>query len=333
MASRVELVFRDATRERLPAESCLLAAISGGADSIALMHLLLLFAPRRRWTLVLAHLDHGLRRSSATDRRFVERLANKFDLKCISKRRDVATERRKDESLEEAARRVRRGFLLESAKSVSATAIVTAHHRDDQAETVLMRLLRGVGPSSLRGIDAAGPGPFVRPLLTLGRRDLRDWLERRGHLWREDRSNRDLRFDRNRVRHQLMPLLEQSFNACAADHLVRVADQLRVDSSYLDRLAERAYRRLSRKSTKTGPTLDAPGLARQDPAIAGRVALLALREAGVDPPQGDLPSCRRSARSGPWPPGALHRSPRQASGDTPRRSPHLLLEWPDATFQ
>lgn len=283
MASRVELVFRDATLELLPAGSRLLAAISGGADSVALLHLLRLFAPRRQWNLVLAHLDHGLRRSSATDRRFVERLASDLGVECISEHRDVAVERRRDESLEEAARRVRRAFLIESAKSASAVAIVTAHHRDDQAETVLMRLLRGVGPSSLRGIDAAGPGPFVRPLLTLGRRDLRDWLERRGHTWREDRSNRDLRFDRNRVRHQLMPLLERSFNACAADHLVRIAERLRVDSAHLDRLAARTYRRLSLGGPGNGTTLDAAGLTRQDPAIGGRVAVLALHAAGVDP--------------------------------------------------
>ncbi|MDH3626975.1 MAG: tRNA lysidine(34) synthetase TilS [Acidobacteriota bacterium] len=278
MASRVELGFRDAADRWLPRQTHLLAAVSGGADSVALAHLLQRFARRREWTVTIAHLDHGLRRGSATDRRFVKRLANELEFECVSTRRDVGALRRRDESLEEAARRVRREFLMETVDEIGADSVVTAHHRDDQAETVLMRLLRGVGPSSLRGIDPEGPGPFVRPLLQLERNQLRTWLTRNGWTWREDASNRDLRFDRNRVRRQLMPLLESSYNAQAADHLVRTAEQLRTDSAYLDRLATRAYRRIG-----SALSLDATALARQDPAVASRVAILALRDAGMDP--------------------------------------------------
>ncbi len=282
MADRVELAFRRAADPLLPPGTSVLAAVSGGGDSMALLHLLVRMARGRPLEIGVAHLDHGLRRGSAADRRFVEAAARRLGLPCVSERRDVAAERRKGESPEEAARRVRRAFLLEAARSGGASSIATGHTLDDQAETVLMRLVRGAGPRALGGMAARGPGPFVRPLLTLERADLRGFLERHAIGFREDPSNRDLGHDRNRTRRLALPLLAEALNPRAARHLVAAAARLREDAQCLDELAQAALATCARRS-RGGVTLDVPALRELHPVIARRVGRLALQHAGVDP--------------------------------------------------
>ncbi len=282
MADRVELQFRRAALRCIPEGCPLLVAVSGGGDSVALLHLLLGLAPRRRLDLTVAHLDHGLRRGSATDRRFVARLAAEHGLRCISDRRDVARLRRRDESPEEAARRVRRRFLLEARKEAGAERIATGHTLDDQAETVLMRLVRGVGAAALAGMAEVGPGPLVRPLLGLEREALRGWLERRSLLFRDDPSNRDLRFDRNRVRRLVLPTLVQTLNPRAGRHLVDAAERLREDAELLDELARRELDAMTGGDRTGRPRLDVCRLAQLEPPLGRRVARIALARAGVD---------------------------------------------------
>jgi tRNA(Ile)-lysidine synthase len=282
VADAVELAFRRAVARLLPPEARVLVAVSGGGDSVALLDLFARLGDRRPLRVGVAHLDHGLRRGSRTDRRFVERLAADLGLPFVSDRREVGELRRRDESLEEAARRVRREFLLEAAARRGDSHVATGHNRDDQAETVLMRLVRGAGPAALAGMEERGPGPFVRPLLELARADLRAYLRRRGRTFREDPANRDLRFDRNRVRLRLMPLLERWLNPQAARHLVGAADRLREDALHLDAEARSALDTLARARRSGELVLDAAALARLPPPVARRVALLALRRAGVD---------------------------------------------------
>ena len=283
MADRVELAFRKTALDRFEERASIVVAVSGGSDSVALLHLLHRFARGRPLTLTVAHLDHALRRGSATDRRFVERLAATLEIPCLADRRDVAAARRESESPEEAARRVRRSFLLECRRRVKATLIATGHTLDDQAETVLMRLVRGAGPSALAGMSLAGPGPFVRPLLSIERNDLRVWLKRRGHAYREDPSNRDMRFDRNRVRRIVLPTLVETLNPKAARHLVRAAERLREDAAYLDDLAASAWRRLRLVGRGGRLEIAARRLAATPPPLARRIVREALVDAGSDP--------------------------------------------------
>jgi len=281
LADRVELAFRrELDRLVAPGES-VLAAVSGGVDSVALIHLLHRFAARRRSALSVAHLDHGLRRGSGADRRFVERLAADLGLPCIAERRDVSAEARRGESPEESARRVRRRFLLDARRACSATWIATGHHLDDQAETILMRLVRGAGATALTGMARRGPGPFVRPLLELERAELRAYLERRDIDHREDSSNRDLRFDRNRLRRLVLPRLSESLNPRAARHLVKAATLVREDAELLDL---QSLARLEAMSVERGGSIALEcSLLNEEPApLARRIARLALARAGAD---------------------------------------------------
>ncbi len=282
MADAVELAFQAAATELLPGDSRVVAAVSGGGDSVALLHLIARLAAKRRPAIVVAHLDHGLRRGSPSDRRFVAALAETLGLPCVADRRDVRAARRKGESLEEAARRVRRAFLLEVARSERAIVVATGHTLDDQAETVLMRWARGAGPSALAAMAPGGPGPFVKPLLGIERGALRAWLRKRRIAFRDDPSNRSLSFDRNRVRRLVIPFLAKTLNPAAARHLVEAAARLREDASYLDDLARAAFEAAAR-STGGLLTLDATAIAALPHPLAARVARLALEGAGCDP--------------------------------------------------
>lgn len=157
MPDALEIAFNRAAAELLDGCERAVVAVSGGGDSVALLHLLARLSPRRKPELVVAHLDHALRRGSAEDSRFVGRLASTLHLPFVAARVDVADSRRKDESLEETARRVRRAFLLQSARDTDSAVIVTGHTLDDQAETILMRLARGAGPTALSAMTPAGP--------------------------------------------------------------------------------------------------------------------------------------------------------------------------------
>lgn len=283
MPDPVEIAFRGALDALVPEGSSLLAAVSGGGDSVALLHLLRRFAKRKGLRITVAHLDHGLRRGSRADRLFVERLAAALELPCVTGVRAVRRLRRRDESPEEASRRVRREFLLETAEEVGASLIVTGHTLDDQAETILMRLARGAGPRALAGMSPSGPGPFVRPLLSLSRAEIREWLGRRTIAWRDDPSNRSLRFDRNRVRRLVMPVLAEALNPRAAHHLVEAAARLREDAAYLDLEAAAIFDRLAVEDRSGRITLTARDLAALPGPLAGRVAHAALRRAGCDP--------------------------------------------------
>lgn len=280
---RTELDFQKAARGLIPDRSAILAAVSGGGDSVALLHLLVRLAQGKAVRLTVAHLDHGLRRGSRADRRFVEKLAAELNLPCLGDRREVGSLRRDGESPEEAARRVRRAFLLEARERAGTDLIATGHTLDDQAETVLMRLARGAGATALTGMAPSGPGPFVRPLLQLERATLRDYLRGRGLAFREDPSNRDLRFDRNRVRRLVLPVLREALNPRAARHLVKAAGRFREDALYLDDLAQGIFAEISRTEPAGVLLLEAGPLARAPAPLANRIAALALRGAGSDP--------------------------------------------------
>lgn len=222
-----------------------LVALSGGADSVALLHLLHALAPTFPLTVLAAHLDHGLRPESSADAAFVRELCAGLGVVLVEGRVDVpalAAERRR--GLEETARAVRRRFLRQEALRLDCAAVALGHHRDDQAETVLHRLLRG---SALSGLAAMRPrsAPFIRPLLAFSRQQLREFLTGRRLPFVEDVSNSDLAFTRNRIRHRLLPLLRQ-FNPRIEEHLSRFSHRLALEEDYWETEERRLLAELGR---------------------------------------------------------------------------------------
>lgn len=215
-----------------------LVAVSGGGDSVALLHLL-----RRHRPVEVAHLDHALRAESAEDRRFVRALAEGLGLPVHTARADVAGYAgRHGLSREEAGRRLRYRYLKAVRRRTGCDLILTAHTADDQAETVLLRILSGTGVGGLGAILPRRRDGVVRPLLPFSRQELRAWLVAQGHPWREDASNEVPGAPRTRIRLLLMPMLRE-WNPRVAQALARLARAAREDERHLRRLARRHLER------------------------------------------------------------------------------------------
>lgn len=261
--------------------------VSGGADSVALLHLLVRLRPSLRLTLYVVHVDHQLRAEAPEDAAFVQELAARLKVPAVIERRDVeALCRRAGWSLEDGARRIRYRCFVEAAARYSASAVALAHTADDQAETVLMRLLRGSGLTGLAGIPVMRESQgvrIVRPLLHCWRNEVLAYLTSVRLTYREDASNADRRFVRNRIRHELLPLLAREYNPNIKAALVQLAGHSRVDDAYLQSSAQRYWKRVAHAARRGDVSLKLPTLSRQPEALQRQLVRRALREI-----QGDL---------------------------------------------
>jgi tRNA(Ile)-lysidine synthase len=228
-----------------------LAAVSGGVDSVVLLHALLALREELGITVLVAHVDHGLRGEvSRQDRAFVEQLAAQWQLDVLAESFDVKEYAKLyGLSTQAAAREVRYDFLSKAAQAAGATKLATAHHADDQAETVLMRILRGTGLRGLGGIpirrrEEGADAELIRPLLQVWRAEIESYARDNGILYREDASNASTQYLRNKIRIQLLPELAAAYNEGVKAHLVQLAEQAREDDQYLNELAEREYLRI-----------------------------------------------------------------------------------------
>jgi tRNA(Ile)-lysidine synthase len=270
-------IQRTIRREALfPDDARVLVGLSGGADSVALAYLLLELSETGGFTVVgLAHFNHQLRPTADRDERFCAAFAASLSLDLQVGRGDVAARaRREGLSVEDAARRARYAFLEMAADARSAGRIAVAHTLDDQAETVLLKLIRGAGPTGLAGISPRR-GRLVRPLLEVSKRELVGYLTSRQATWVEDETNDDVSNPRNRLRRLVLPELEQSYPG-AARALARAADVARTDADCLDAGAAAAYA-AAVQAIPGGLEIDVPRLTTAPAAIVRRVLLTAMR--------------------------------------------------------
>ncbi len=248
-------------------------ALSGGADSVALLHLLRRAAGEEGIELTAAHLDHALRRESAADAEWVRGLCRAWEVPLVAERLAQAPRG------EAAARAARYAFLRRVAAEAGASRIATGHHADDQAETVLFRALRGTGPAGLAGIAPDSDG-IVRPLLPFTRRELRRYLRERRARWRQDPSNAAPGPRRNAVRHRLLPLAERAVAPGATRALARLADLAREDEAAW-RAVLRPLREAAAREDEGGLVLVRGVVAGYDSAVAARLLRDLLRPLGV----------------------------------------------------
>ena len=200
-------------------------AVSGGADSVALAFLLTKGGTKRNAAkrFAVLHVDHGLRPESKEEYAFVKSLAKRLGVPFRGVHAKVV--KRRGESLEMAARRVRLAFFAKCMKSLKLDAIATGHHMDDVAETFLMKLRR-MSLSGIRVTSEVGGVKFVRPLLGCRDSELKDYLRKYGESWREDASNGDVSIERNKVRHEVIPFLERTLDRNLVRHLAAISARL-----------------------------------------------------------------------------------------------------------
>ena len=282
MRSLADRVRRTILERRLVGPSGrVVAAVSGGSDSVAMVHLLEDLDGRGVLRLVgLAHFNHQLRRAAADDEAFCRTLALQLGLPIDVESADVAAlADRLGVSIEVAGRDARYAFLGRAAGRAGADRVAVGHTLDDQAETFLVRLLRGAGT---RGMAAIRPraGLVIRPLIDLRRDDLRAYLAAAGLAFREDESNRDLGNPRNLIRHEVLPYLTRTVGSDVAVVLAREAAIARDDSAYLEARAIETEPGIV-VSRDDEITLDLEGLRALDPALARRVVQRALARAAA----------------------------------------------------
>lgn len=223
------------TRHRLIASGDLLVAgVSGGPDSVALLHILLQLKEPLRFEVHAAHLHHGLRAEADLDQGLVEGICREWQVPLSLRRVDVAQMARGEKmSVEEAGREARYRFMEELRQELGGQKVATAHHRGDQAETVLLHLIQGTGAGGLQGI-LPRRGRIIRPLLELTRAEIMAYLNDNGLPYRIDSSNFDNNYLRNRIRWELLPFLEERFNPGMVDVLCRLAAVMKEENHYWD---------------------------------------------------------------------------------------------------
>ena len=290
-----------------PEGGVILCAVSGGRDSVCLLHYLTTIAPRRGFTVAAAHLNHRMRPEAQRDEDFVRGLCREWNVPFYTEAAPVyEMAARWGLGVEETGRRLRYDFFLRTADAIGAAYIATAHHAQDQAETVLLNLLRGTGPEGLGGIPPVR-GRIIRPLLQTGRAEIEDYLQKNGLPHVEDSTNEDTHYARNRLRRELWPQLE-TVNPAVTRAIGRTAEIVRGENADLDTLAAE---RLPAEGTavETAALLAAPEPLRprmvrllldrlptgkKDVSAVHMDAVLALAEGGgtLDLPGGARAVCR-----------------------------------------
>ncbi len=250
-----------------------LVGVSGGPDSVALLHSLVTLGHRWSLRLVIAHLNHQLRGATADqEAAFVGRLSASLGIPCEIGSKNVAkygAEHRL--SLQEAARIVRYALYDEVAAKYSASKIALGHHADDNAESILMHLLRGTGPLGLIGIPPVRQGYIIRPLIGLTRKEILAFLELGDFEYMRDRSNLDTKYLRNRIRHELLPHLKKRYNPNTVCALNRLASILRDEEDFWDLEVRKTLQDLVLDQTPDRLSLLARGLSDLHPALLRRL--------------------------------------------------------------
>ena len=282
MVGLLQQIRQTIRRERLlPQGARVLVALSGGADSVALTHVLLELSAHGGFAVAaLAHFNHRLRPTADRDEDFCRTLAGRLGLDVDVERADAAEYARSQRlSVEDAARRLRYAFLERAAARHSANHVAVGHTLGDQAETVLLKLIRGAGSTGLGGISPRR-GAIVRPLLEVTRQELVGYLTSRGIEWMEDETNQDLSNPRNRLRQVVLPELERTYPG-AVRAIARAGESIRVDAEWLDQTAEIVFEAVAQR-TPAGLELDVLRLTTEPRAIVRRVLLMALRAVSGD---------------------------------------------------
>ncbi len=263
----------------------ILAAVSGGADSVCMLHVLNCLKSDLGFKLACAHVNHGLRGAAAdSDEQFVKSLCKKLGIKCYTKCTDVgALAKELGLTVEEAGRKARYDFFAELKEKYGFCKVATAHNKNDNAETVLMRIIRGTGIDGLSGILYKREDGVIRPILDVSREQIENYCNVYNLEYCTDATNFDNDYTRNKIRNELIPFIEREFNTKVSDSLVRLANSAEEDSNFIQGYTRRLYERLgSPLPGKTPNTVHIESFKMIERAIGARILRLAAAKSSKD---------------------------------------------------
>ncbi len=294
------------THRMIAAGDRVAVAVSGGPDSVALLDILDILAKEHNVELAVAHVNHGLRPEADADAAFVEKLAARYHRAFFPRTVAVAAlSRKRRMGIEECARTERYAFFHRLVTHEGFDKVALGHHADDNAEQVLMALVRGAGPEGLAGIPPVRDAFIVRPLLALTRATISRYVRTRGLVCRTDATNADPRFTRNRVRHRLLPLIRAEFNPAIVGSLNRHAVIAADENRWLAALVDELWKTVAVEATPAGICLDADAVNALPHAARRRVLRRAiqrlrgdLRRFGMEHIEAMVNLAQRSSRAG-----------------------------------
>ncbi len=259
-----------------------LAAVSGGADSVCMLHVLNILKDKLKFSLYCAHLNHGIRgESAANDEAFVVNMCKDLGIKVFVEHANVL-ELAENENLtvEEAGRQARYEFFSRICKENKINKTATAHNKNDNAETVLMRILRGTGIEGLKGISYVREDGVIRPLLDVSRTEIEEYCAENGLSFCTDETNLHNEYTRNKIRNKIIPYIEETLGENIMGSLVRLSQNATADADFLDRYSRRLYERLGNPMKNRKPVvLHIDSLALLERSVATRVIRIAADEA------------------------------------------------------
>lgn len=276
----------------IPSGSSVLLGVSGGADSIALLHAMHCLTKRGSdFTITIAHLDHSLREKSPSDAKFVADLAEKLDVKCIIQRQDVAElAEQLGQGIEQAARVARYDFFGVAAESCGASTVALAHHANDNVETILFRIIRGTAWRGLAGISSTRylqPGlKIIRPMLRFHKSEILDYCRLENLNWREDHTNDENLHRRNFIRNELLPLIRDHLNPKVDEALLRLGSLAGETEEFLTAQARQVLENSVSHAEAGRILIDVNMISAAEPAVRKTAYRLALQDISL--PQRDL---------------------------------------------
>ncbi len=259
-----------------------LVALSGGADSVCLTHILYVLSKELGFSVYSAHLNHGIRGEEADrDEKFAKDFCERLNIPFLSKTvKVIETAKEMGITVEEAGRQERYAFFNEVCKMGGQNVIATAHNSDDLAETVLMRIIRGTGIDGLFGIKYIREDGVIRPLLGVSRKEIEEYCEENKLNYCTDSTNSDNNYTRNKIRNELLPYLRENFNPNINESLINLSQSAKADSDFLNSYAKRLYMRLGSPMPNRKPVvLHIDSLNMVDEAIMSRLIITAAKEA------------------------------------------------------
>ena len=231
--------------ELINKKDIIVIGVSGGPDSMALLNILISLKQKLDFEIVVAHINHGLRREAEEETKYVENFCKKNQICCYTKRENVEElAKRQKIGTEEAGRKLRYSFFEEVANMVNATKISTAHNANDNAETILMNILRGTGTSGLKGIEIKRENRYIRPLLETTREEIEKYCKKQKLNPKEDKTNKENIYTRNKIRNELLPYLQKEFNPNIVTSLNRLANLAKEENEYLEKQVKRKYQEI-----------------------------------------------------------------------------------------